>query len=208
MGSVLILGAGGHGKVIADILFATGKNVLGFLDDNPTIHGARVLGLPVMGYIEDYNRYQPDGLIMGIGNNHTRQMVIERLSLVASDGWITAVHPRAVISPSVQISSGSVIMAGAIINADTCIGHHAIINTGATVDHDCLIGDYVHIGPGVNLAGGVKVGDRTLIGIGAVVAPYHTIGSDVVVGAGAVVVNDIPPGLTVVGVPAKPLSKT
>ena len=207
MSGILVLGAGGHGKVVADILLASGIDVFGFLDDNPSAHGTQILGLPVLGYTYNYPQYKPVGLIMGVGNNLIRQAMVERLRLETSPLWITAVHPRAVVSPSVQIGAGSVIMAGVVLNADTSIGNHAIVNTGATIDHDCRIGDYVHIAPGTNLAGGVSIGDRTLVGVGAVVTPYRTVGADVIIGAGAVVVSDIPPGITVVGVPAKPLTK-
>jgi sugar O-acyltransferase (sialic acid O-acetyltransferase NeuD family) len=207
MSGILILGAGGHGKVVADTLLASGQDVFGFLDDNPSAHGAQILGLPVLGYICNYPQYEPDGLIMGVGNNLIRRAIVERLRLDTSPLWITAVHPRAVVSPFVHVGPGTVIMAGAIINADVFIGSQAIVNTGATIDHDCRVGDYAHVGPGANLAGGINIGDRTLVGVGAIVAPYHTVGMDVIVGAGAVVVSDIPPGITVVGVPAKPLTK-
>jgi len=207
MSDILILGAGGHGKVVADILLASGQSVSGFLDDNLSTHGSQILGLPVLGYISSYPQYKPVGLIMGVGNNLIRQTIVERLKLNTSPLWVTAVHPRAVVSPSVRLNPGTVVMAGAIINPDTYIGSQTIVNTGATIDHDCMIGDYAHVGPGANLAGGIAVGDGVLIGVGAAVAPYRRIGNGAVVGAGAVVVHDVPPGVTVVGVPAKPLSK-
>lgn len=207
MSRILVLGAGGHGKVVADIILASGQDVLGFLDDDPEKHGTHILGRQVLGRIENFTQFEPSGLITGVGDNPTRRAIVERLNTDIHLLWIKAIHPCAVVSSFAEISPGTAIMAGAVVNACAFIGHHAIVNTGATVDHDCHIGNYAHIAPGAKLAGGVTIGDRTLVGIGAVVAPYCAVGEDVVIGAGAVVVRDVPPGVTVVGVPAKPLAK-
>lgn len=201
--SVLVLGAGGHSKVVADILLCIGAKVLGFLDDDPRTWGQRRLGLPVLGAISTYAEYEPDGLAMGLGHNHVRQGIAIRLDDAAKGLWINAIHPRTTLAASVQIGKGVVLAAGAIVNPDTIIGDYAIVNTGATVDHDCFIGDYAHIAPGVHMSGGVSIGEGTLIGVGASIAPGCSVGKWAVVGAGAVVVRNIPDGVTAKGVPAR-----
>lgn len=200
MSGILIIGAGGHAKVVADIVQLLRIPLQGFLDDNPDLWDSQLTGLPVLGGTDAFSRYKPDGLVHGIGENHIRRSIAERL---ASELWVSIVHPSATVATSVQIGSGTVVAGGAVINPHVYIGTHCIINTAATVDHDCQIGNYVHVAPGVNLAGGVTVGDATLIGIGASVIPYRSIGANVVIGAGAVVVDDIPDGVTAVGVPAR-----
>ncbi len=203
MSGLLILGAGGHAKVILDILNLQGVSVQGFLDDDETLWGQTRLGLSVLGGISTYGDYAPDGLILGIGSNAVRRILVEALGAEVAPLWRSAVHPQAVIAESVQAGIGTVVMAGAVINVDTVIGSHCIINTGASVDHDCQLGDYVHIAPGVRLSGGVLVGDDSMLGIGSVVIPGVTIGRGVMVGAGAVVVRDVPNGVTAKGVPAR-----
>lgn len=203
MSGVLILGAGGHGKVVADILLCQRVPLLGFLDDNPATWKSECLGLPVLGAIESYQDYKPTGLVLGIGNNRVRQKIVERLSQEAEGLWINAIHPTAILADSVQLGNGVVIAAGTVVNPDTVLGDHLIVNTGATIDHDCVIEEYVHLAPGVHLAGGVKVGQGTLIGIGAAVIPYRSIGCWATVGAGAVVVRDISNKVIAKGVPAR-----
>ena len=203
MKDILILGAGGHGKVVADILMSQGAGVLGFLDDDPTLWHTEILGLPVLGSIDHYADYGPAGLIIGIGINRVRQSIVHRLGEAADSLWISAVHPRAIIGRSVHIGVGTTIMAGAVVNPDTVIGNHTIVNTAATIDHDCAIGDFVHVARGAHLAGGVRVGDLSFVGIGANLIPYLTIGAGVTIGAGAAVVRDVPDGVTAKGVPAR-----
>lgn len=202
MSGVIIIGAGGHAKVVADILRAQGIHVLGYLDDNMSLHGQQRLGLPVLGSVDNYRDFNTDGLVIGIGSNAVRRSLAKRLSDVPSSLWINAVHPQAVVAPSVQLGVGVVIAAGAVVNPDVVIGDHVIINTGATVDHDCIIGCCAHIGPGVRLAGNVQIDDECFIGIGAVAIPGCHIGAGAVVGAGSVVISDIPAGVTAKGVPA------
>lgn len=203
MSGVLILGAGGHGKVVADALRCMGIAVRGFLDDNPATWGGLCLGLPILGPGATYQNYAPDGLVIGIGANHIRQQVVERLGETAHDLWINAIHPSAVIADSVTLGRGLVVAARTVINPDTVIGDHVIINTGATVDHDCAIEDYVHIAPGVHLAGGIRVGEGTLVGIGAVALPGLSIGRWATVGGGAAVTQSIPDRVVARGVPAR-----
>ncbi|MBN1311618.1 MAG: acetyltransferase [Anaerolineae bacterium] len=203
MSGTLILGAGGHGKVVADILICQGVSVLGFLDDNPATWGSSCLGLPILGGIDAYQDYAPDGLIIGIGQNQLRKSLVQRLDSAAGTLWINAIHPSAIIAPSVCLGSGIVIAAGAVVNPEASIGDHSIINTGATVDHDCQIGNFCHIAPGVHLAGAVTLGEGSFLGIGSAVIPLRSIGDWTLVGAGAVVVRDVPSNVTAKGIPAR-----
>lgn len=207
MTALLILGAGGHGKVIADAALETGLwDEIVFLDDawpeknkngRWDIHGKVDRFLDWKGHCA--------GAVVAIGNNHLR---VEWQSNLVAAGFAmaTIVHPSAHVSRFTKLGVGSVVFANAVINVDAEVGEAAIINTAATVDHDCRLGDGVHVAPGVNVGGGVAVGNRSWLGIGAVIRHYITIGSDVVVGAGAVVVHDIPDGVTAVGCPARPVN--
>lgn len=203
MSGILIIGAGGHAKVLADALLSRGERVLGFVDDNAQLWGQSRLGLPILGGIDSYTTFQPDGLLLGIGVNSVRKAIVERLGEAARPLWRTAIHPSAVIAASASIGPGTAICAGVVVNPDTVIGQHAIINTGATVDHDCLIEDYAHIAPGSTLTGSIRVGAGALIGARTVTIPGRTIGAWATVGAGAVITRDIPPGVTAKGIPAR-----
>ena len=167
-----LFGASGHGKVIKDILNANGIKVEAFVDDNPNVNECG--GRPVL---HDAMGLSP--MILSIGVNRIRKMIVERLRANNSAiEFATAIHPSAVISPSAKIGEGTVVMAGAVINADAVIGNHCIVNTGATVDHDCMVEDYCHVAPGVHISGGL-------------------------IGAGRVEVKDIPEYVTAFGCPAK-----
>jgi len=202
----IIIGAGGHGKVILDILlsYMPAQSIAGFADDyiakGTVINNYRVLdnidNLLKAISVADYQ------LALGIGDNNIRQQIYKK---TVRKGFIivTPVHPGSIISPTAKIGDGTAIMGGAVINASSDIGKASIINTGATVDHDCGVGDWVHISPGANLAGGVSVGNNSHIGIGACVIGGIKIGVNCRVGAGAAVISDIDDGLTVVGVPAR-----
>lgn len=198
---VLILGAGGHAKVVADILQLQGAEVCGFLDDNSDLWNTRILGLPILGSIKTYANFLSDAFVIGIGSNTVRQKLDELLN--TNVRWLRASHPTATIARSAYVGKGVVIAAHAVVNPDSFIEDHAIINTAATVDHDCVIGRYAHIAPGTHLAGGVKVGEGAFIGIGANITPGCTIGDWAIVGAGATVVNDVPPRVVAKGIPAR-----
>ena len=204
---VLILGSGGHAKVVADIVLNAGHSVTGFLDDDQELVGRRVLGIPILGPIHTYDVHSADRLVLGIGSNRVRRSIVEQLGDAARHLWISAIHPRATVAATVSIGNGTVVMAGAVINPDTAVGSHSIINTGATVDHDCDVADFVHVAPGCHVAGGVKVGEGSLLGVGSSVTPNRTIGTWATVGAGAVVIENVPSGETVVGVPARRLAR-
>ncbi len=206
MSRLLIVGAGGHGAVIAEAAAEAGDwEKIEFLDDNSVC--SQVLGFPVIGTVGNMMAHlgQSTSVLIALGNNIRR---LELLDLAAGAGGrlATVIHSSAQISPSVSIGPGGAVFAGAIVNARARIGLGAILNTGATVDHDCFIGDAVHISPGANLAGEVTVGDCSWIGIGASVREGISIGRNCIVGAGAAVVTDVADGTKVGGVPARVLT--
>ncbi|MCL2773483.1 MAG: acetyltransferase [Oscillospiraceae bacterium] len=197
--NVIIIGAGGHAKVIADIVLKNNDTLMGFLDDNKPKNEI-ILGYPVLGKLDDIVFFDDKAVfIIGIGNNAVRKSLSEKYNVT----WHTAIHPSASIGIDVTIGDGTVIMANAVINPSAKIGRHCIINTGAIVEHDNVISDYVHISPNASLGGTVKVGECTHIGIGASVKNNITITNDCVIGAAAVVVKDVVSKGVYVGVPAR-----
>lgn len=194
---IIILGAGGHAKVIADILLASGEPLAGFLDDH--VKGP-VLDRPVLGTLADIDTFAGTHVfVMGIGDNQTRKKIGERCAV----RWHRAIHPAATIAKSASIGEGSVVMAGAIVNPCARIGRHSIINTAAVVEHDCVVSDYVHLSPGVRLSGKVEIGEGTWLGTSAAVVNNVSVCAGCTIGAGTVVVKDITVPGTYVGVPAK-----
>lgn len=192
---MILYGAGGHGKVIADIIRQSdGEEVL-FVDQNPS---AQVQGYSVINSLSADRLSEP--VIVAIGNNSIRKKVVSNLSA----NYAKAIHPTSCIAlTKVEIGVGTVIMAGAVVNPFTYIGAHCIINTNSSIDHDCVIGDFAHISPGVTLCGGVSVGEGSHIGAGAVVIPNVKIGNWVVIGAGSTVIENVPDYAFAVGSPAK-----
>lgn len=202
--SVIIIGASGHGKVVADIVVKNGDQVVGFLDDNPRLTN-KYLDFPVLGEVSKYSSFTKVYFVIAIGNARVREEISEKLGNVA---WYTAIHPDAVISAiDVSIGEGTVIMANAVINSGAKIGRHCIINTGAIVEHDDQIADYVHISVGAKLAGTVVIGKSSWIGIGACVSNNIEICGNCTIGAGAAVVKNIDKPGTYVGVPAERMEK-
>ena len=199
---VIIIGAGGNGKVVADIVLRSGDFVLGFLDDGADLP-TEVAGIPVLGSVSHYTAYPDASFLIAVGNGAARARIAARLQGVR---WHSAIHPAAVVSRlDVSIGAGTVVMPGAIINPGAEIGAHCIINSGAIVEHDNRIADFCHISVGAKLAGMVTVGRHTWIGVGASVRNNCTICENCVIGAGAVVVKDIKKAGTYVGIPAEKL---
>ena len=194
---VIIVGAGGHGKVIADIIEKAEDKVVGFLDDNET---GKIFGYDVIGKIADIKKFQyKNNFVIAIGDNYLRKQIAEQNDVE----WYTAIHPSVQVAKGVKIGSGTVIMAGSIINSGAKIGRHVIVNTGTIVEHDNRIGDYVHLSPRVVLGGTVTIGCCSHIGIGACVKNNIVIGNDIVIGAGATVVENLVCSGIYVGVPAR-----
>lgn len=201
-----ILGASGHGKVVAETALECGWNEIVFFDDawpNLSRNGCFAVVGNTAALVEQIRDF--DGIHVAIGNNRVR---LEKFEFLRARGAALPplVHPRSVISKSSFLGDGTVVMAGSVVNADTTISSASILNTGSTVDHDCSIGEGVHVSPGVHVAGGVKIGRLSWIGIGAAVIQSVSIGSGALVGAGAVVLSDVPDGIRVAGVPAKSIS--
>ncbi|WP_260284809.1 acetyltransferase [Peribacillus aracenensis] len=199
---LLIIGASGHGKVVADIALKMNKwSNIAFLDDNENIKSS--MGIKVIGKSTDvFKHIQDYDIFVGIGNNSTREKVYGKLEAKRVN-IPTLIHPTAVIGEKVELAPGTVVMAGVVVNCCTRIGKGCIINTGASIDHDNIIEDFVHISPGSHLAGTVKVEHGSWLGIGSIVSNNVNITSGCEFGAGAVVINDITEPGTYVGVPVR-----
>lgn len=193
---VIIIGAGGHACVAADIVRAMGLGLRGFLDDQEP---AQLSSINLLGRVSDLPRFQEGHVfICAIGSYAARKAIMQHQVT-----WLSAIHPSAVVAPDVRIGEGTLVAANAVINPGSEIGRGCIINTAATVDHDCHLGDYVHLSPGAHLAGTVRVGEGAWLGVGAVVSNNLSICAHSVIGAGAAVVRDITKAGTYVGVPAR-----
>jgi sugar O-acyltransferase (sialic acid O-acetyltransferase NeuD family) len=202
---VVVYGASGHGKVVADALLASGTAVLGFVDDSAHLLGARVLGLPVLGGSAWLTREAPHGdvyVALGIGENRARRLIAGRCCSWGAH-LLAVVHPRATISASARVAEGAVIMAGAVVNAEADIQEGAIVNTGAIVEHESVVGEYAHVSPNAAMGGTTRLGELSQLGIGASVLPTITVGARTIVGAGAVVARNLPEGVVAFGVPAR-----
>jgi len=195
---LVIIGAGGHGKVIADNALKRGYTDINFVDDSVIDN---CTGFPVIGTIDEINVLN-DGqtdFVIGIGNNKIRKMIAEKYEV----NWVSLIHPSVQIAANVSVGTGTVLMAGAVVNASAKIGNHCIINTGAVIEHDNIIEDYVHISPKVALGGTVRIAELTHIGIGATVVNNVYVCRKCTIGAGTVVIKNIEHSGTYVGVPAK-----
>jgi sugar O-acyltransferase (sialic acid O-acetyltransferase NeuD family) len=209
----LVWGAGGHGRVVADVVRAAGGRVAGFTDRDPALVGRPAVpgAPPVLLSDEELLRELAedgprawDALALGIGDNRAR---LDAFRQAPAGLWPALAHPSAVLSPSATVGAGTVVMPLAVLNANARTGSAVIVNTGAVVEHDCRVGDGAHLSPRCVLAGGARVGEGAWVGAGATVLPGISVGAWAVVGAGAVVVRDVPEGTVVAGVPARALRR-
>jgi len=203
---LVIVGASGHARTVADVAVRNGFEIVGFIDDLETKVDATFLGKPILGGRAVLPKLAADGLenaFVAIGKAQVRA---ELAALVRQCGLSAPIllHPQSVIAGDVRIGNGTLVSAGAIVNPNVTIGEYAIVNTGAIVEHDCTVLDLAHVCPGAVLAGGVEVGEGAWIGAGATVLERRRIGAYSIVGAGGVVIEDIEPNQKVVGVPTQP----
>jgi sugar O-acyltransferase (sialic acid O-acetyltransferase NeuD family) len=204
---VIVIGGGGHAKVLLSALLLRQRTAIGFVDLNPEL--PPLLGARHLGNDSAVLDHPPDSvqLVNGVGSisctkNHRN--VFDRF-VQKQYSFATVIHPSAVVAPEVQIEDGVEVMAGAVVQAGCRLGANVIVNTGARIDHDCIIDSHAHVAPGVTICGGVHVGSGAHIGAGATVIQGIRIGAGSVVGAGAIVIRDVPQGAKVVGVPAAPM---
>ena len=203
--NLVIYGAGGHGRVVADTAIASGWSVLGFMDNGvkkgtEIYRGLKVIFSDVSDFVGSI--YRDCYVITAVGNNFTRKILNSRLFVVGIN-VPSIIHPKAIIAPSVSIGRGSVVFAGVVVNSASVLGEGVIINTASSIDHDNLIGDYAHISPGTHTGGHVCVGSGTHVGLGSSIKDTVIIGNWSIIGAGSVVVNNIGSNVVVYGNPAK-----
>ena len=202
----IVIGAGGHGRVVLDILMQENRHeVEGFVDSNADLRGRRVDGLPVLGdfsVLQDLRDRGVEGAVVAIGDNGVRRHFADRAER-AGFNLINVIHPSANLAHNVTLGRNIVVAAGALVCAHCQIGDSTILNTGCIVDHESMIATAVHICPGARLAGRVTVESGAFVGIGATIIQNLRIGQDAIIAAGAVVINDVEPLTTVVGVPAQ-----
>lgn len=200
--SLVIIGASGHGKVVADTALNMKKwEFIYFLDDNPKLD--EVMGIKVVGKVKDAEQYKKNSdFFVAIGDNDVRKCIQEKL-YKEKFSIVNLIHPSALIARGVDIGTGTVVMPGVIINPSTKIGNGCIINTSSVVEHDNIVSDYVHISPGVQTGGNVEIGYLSWLGIGSIVINNIKIGPKCLVGAGAIVINNLEDSGTYVGLPAR-----
>lgn len=208
---VIVIGGGGHAKVLIDALLLKGVEILGYSDVNTDQGGNKVLGVPMLGDDGTVLQNRPETVLLvnGVGSVGLPAKRKEIFYKFKDKGFTFAsvIHPSAVIASDVEICEGAQIMAGVIIQPGSRIGLNTVVNTGVSVDHDCIIGDHVHIAPGVTISGGVSIGDGVHMGTGAIVIHGINIANGSLVGAGSLVLKDVPEGAKVMGIPAKEMNK-
>jgi UDP-perosamine 4-acetyltransferase len=208
---VIIVGGGGHAKVLIDILRLRAVPIIGIVDADPGQQGMNILGIPVIGNDDTVSQHAAADILLvnglgSVGPTDRRQALFEEFKR-RGYRFSSVIHPSAIIASDVAVGEGVQVMAGAIIQPGTSIGSNVIVNTRAAVDHDCRIEDHVHLAPGVVLSGNISVGAGAHIGTGATVIQGVKIGRGAVIGAGSLVLNDVPEKTTVVGAPAKVVQK-
>jgi sugar O-acyltransferase (sialic acid O-acetyltransferase NeuD family) len=206
---LLIVGAGGFGRETAEAVRAVNAerptwDLLGYLDDDPSLGGRELDGVPVLGPLAGLDRFGDASLVVSVGNpdNYVaRKRIVERLGLPPSR-YATIVHPAAVIPPSAHLGAGTVVLATTVATTTVQVGAHVVVMPGVVLTHDCRVDDYATLGAGVRLAGGVRLHEGAYLGAGALVREHRTVGPWALVGMGAVVTRDVPAGEVWVGVPA------
>lgn len=210
--NTVIIGAGGHSRVVYDILRSNQNvDVSAFVDNTPRGSDEQIMGVPVVGdhsvlpeYIAENN---VSGFIIAVGDNEIRKRHFQKLRDMGLEP-VSAIHKDATISQMAEVGQGSVVASGAIVTTNAEIGANTIVNTGSVVEHETTVGSHAHVGPGTTLAGRVSVGDGTFVGMGSSVKEYTNIGESAVVGAGSVVLDDVEDDTVVVGTPAEPTSES
>lgn len=207
----VVLGAGGHARVLVDCLQSPGvADLVGVLDPDPRLHRQKLLGIPILGGDDLLAGLAVDGVthfvvgLGGVGNNGPRRRLFE-LGCSAGLDPMEVRHGSALVSRWAEVGVGCQFLPGSIVNASAILGCNVIVNSGAIVEHDCIVGDHVHIATGARLASSVKIGSSAHVGAGATVRQCIVIGEGAIVGAGAVVVRNVAPGVVVAGVPARPI---
>lgn len=204
---VIIIGGGGHGKVLIDALKLLNLEILGISDDDPSLAQKNIAGVPIIFRDQDVQGYLPDEVYLvnglgGVEDTAARRKIYEKFKRL---GFVfrQVIHPAAIISPDLFLSEGVQVMAGAVLQTGTCVQENSIINTSASLDHDCSIGPHVHIAPGVTVCGNVQIAEGVHVGSGATIIQGVTIGAYSLIGAAALVRKDVPPGSRVFGVPGR-----
>jgi sugar O-acyltransferase (sialic acid O-acetyltransferase NeuD family) len=203
--TLVVFGAGGHGKVVADAALCAGLGpVAGFVAEGPAPDvgplGLRFLGGPA--WLEREALERRCAVVLGVGDNAARERIADEC-IARGIALVTVVHPSAVVAVSALLEAGCVVLARAVVNPDASVGAGAIVNSGAIVEHDVRVGAFAHLSPGVSTGGRARIGERAHVGVGAVVLPGIAVGSDTIVGAGAVVTRDLAEGVVAWGVPAR-----
>lgn len=196
---IIVIGAGGHAKVVISSLLASGWKIYAVYDDDSRKWNQSIMGFPITGPIERLSESDRRPAVIAIGDSMIRQQVVEKYDR----NWAKVIHSRAYVDAAATIGAGTVVFAGAVIQPGVVIGQHAIINTSASIDHDCVIDDYAQVAPGTHLAANVHVKRGANLGTGAQVIPSITIGEHAIIGAGSTVVRDIPDHVVAFGCPAK-----
>jgi UDP-perosamine 4-acetyltransferase len=213
MRRVVGIGAGGHAKILVELLQGVGGcTLVGFTDPRPDLKDTRLLGVPILGDDSLLPGLRCEGVEAAfVGVGATRDVIVRKKLYELATGcgfeMITLVHPRAYVAPSARLGRGTVVLPCAVVNTDVTIGDNVTVYSGVIVEHDSVIGDHVHLSPGVHVAGGVAIGQEAFVGIGASIIQGIRIGAGAIIGAGAAVIRDVPAGSTAVGVPARILAR-